>query len=58
VDKETRHRWLDSGLVEDWIEQQKTSSLKRATIVKAQQSSFREAIAEVAKGDGIWYLAK
>ena len=36
VDRKARYCWLDLGLVEDWTKRQKTSSLKCATIVKAQ----------------------
>src|SRR5882757_3475466 len=42
ADREARHHWLDSGLTEDWTERLRTSRLKRTTIAKAQQRSFRE----------------
>src|SRR3979411_1924013 len=58
ADREARHHWLDSGLAEDWTERLRTSRLKRTAIAKAQQRSFRKAIAEAAEGEGIWLLAK
>lgn len=58
ADREARHRWLDSGLAEDWTERLRTSRRKRAVIAKAQQKSFREAIADAAEGEGVWRLAK
>jgi hypothetical protein len=58
ADREARHNWLDLGLVEDWTERLRTSRIKRSIIAKAQQRSFREAIAEAAEGEGVWRLAK
>jgi hypothetical protein len=58
ADREARHRWLDSGLTEDWTERLRTSRRKRAVIAKAQQKSFREAIADAAEGEGVWRLAR
>ena len=58
ADREARHRWLDSGLAEDWSERLRASRLKRTVIAKAQQKTFREAIAEAAEGEGVWRLAK
>jgi hypothetical protein len=58
ADREARHRWLDTGLADDWSERSQASRHKRKTIAKAQQRSFREAIAEAADGEGVWRLAK
>jgi len=58
ADREARHRWLDSGLAEDWSERLRTSRIKRSVIAKAQQRSFRKAIAEAAEREGVWRLAK
>src|SRR6187402_3869362 len=58
ADREARRCWLESGLAEDWTERLRTSRAKRSIIAKAQQQSFREAIAEAADGEGIWKLAK
>ena len=58
ADREARHQWLDSGLAKDWSECLRTSRAKCSVIAKAQQRSFREAVREAAKGEGIWRLAK
>ena len=58
VDREARHRWLDSGLAEDWSARLAASRLKRTVIAKAQEKSFRQAIAKATEGEGVWRLAR
>ena len=58
ADREARYQWLDLGLAKDWLECLRTNRAKYSVIAKAQQRSFREAVIEVAEGEGVQRLAK